>query len=138
MGFNGTSPRHKSWTRAAHDRVSQMGSDDSRIAGNLLPDVPTMLKLPTLPRLRRSKRQSPTTPTFLSEPLGAPPTKPVVYSPVPTYVDDQHGKLFVSTGQHTISTLRGGGLSGKGRFSPVGTAENWFIGDGVTGAWASP
>jgi hypothetical protein len=34
-------------------------------------------------RRRRSKRLSPTTPTFLSEPDAPPPTKPVVYSPVP-------------------------------------------------------
>ncbi len=73
----------------------------SRIAGNLsrsqtgiegtvwavphlLPDVPTIDSLPTLPRLRRSKSVKPTTPTFLSLPDIPPPTKPVVYSPVPT------------------------------------------------------
>lgn len=55
------------------------------MAGYFLPDVPTMLNLPTFPRLRRSKRVSPTTPTFLSEPDMPPPTNPVVYSPVPTW-----------------------------------------------------
>jgi hypothetical protein len=55
-----------------------------RMPGNLRPETPTMLSLPTLPRRRRSKRVKPTTPTFLSEPEAAPPTKPVVYSPVPT------------------------------------------------------
>lgn len=43
-----------------------------------------MLKLPTFPRRLRSKRVRPTTPTFLSDPDAPPPTKPVVYSPVPT------------------------------------------------------
>lgn len=57
---------------------------DLRIAGYLFPDVPTMLNLPTFPRRRRSKSERPTTPTFLSEPDIPPPTKPVVYSPVPT------------------------------------------------------
>lgn len=55
-----------------------------RMPGNFLPETPTMLKSPTLPRRRRSNRVRPTTPTFLSEPDAAPPTKPVVYSPVPT------------------------------------------------------
>lgn len=58
--------------------------DYSRIAGNLLPEVPTMDSFPTLPRRRKSKRVKPTTPTFLSDPEAPPPTKPVVYSPVPT------------------------------------------------------
>ena len=53
------------------------------MAGNLCPDVPTMLSLPTLPRRRRSKRVRPTTPTFLSDLDAPPPTKPVVYSPIP-------------------------------------------------------
>jgi hypothetical protein len=57
---------------------------DSRIAGNLPPETPTMDRSPTLPRLRRSKRVNPTTPTFLSDLEAPPPTKPVVYSPVPT------------------------------------------------------
>lgn len=43
-----------------------------------------MERLPNLPRRRRSKRVRPTTPTFLSLPDAPPPTKPVVYSPVPT------------------------------------------------------
>lgn len=54
------------------------------MAGNLFPEVPTMLSLPTFPLRRRSNNVSPTTPTFLSEPDIPPPTKPVVYSPVPT------------------------------------------------------
>jgi hypothetical protein len=57
---------------------------NSRIAGNLPPDTPTMESLPTFPRRRRSKRVSPTTPTFLSDLDAPPPTNPVVYSPVPT------------------------------------------------------
>lgn len=56
----------------------------SRIAGNFLPETPTIDRSPTLPRRRRSNIVSPTTPTFLSEVLAAPDTKPVVYSPVPT------------------------------------------------------
>lgn len=56
-----------------------------RIAGNLFPDTPTMLSLPTLPRRRRSNSVKATTPTFLSEPDMPPPTKPVVYSPVPIW-----------------------------------------------------
>lgn len=58
---------------------------NSLIAGNFPPDTPTMLNFPTLPRRRKSNSVSPTTPTFLSEPDAPPPTKPVVYSPVPTY-----------------------------------------------------
>lgn len=54
------------------------------MAGNLVPLVPTIPKLPTLPLRRRSNSVRPTTPTFLSEPEAPPPTKPVVYSPVPT------------------------------------------------------
>lgn len=57
---------------------------DIRIAGNLLPDVPTILSFPTFPRRLKSNIVKPTTPTFLSEPDIPPPTKPVVYSPVPT------------------------------------------------------
>lgn len=55
-----------------------------RIAGNLSPETPTMDSWPTLPLRRRSNKVSPTTPTFLSEVDAPPPTKPVVYSPVPT------------------------------------------------------
>lgn len=58
---------------------------DLLIAGNLDPFTPTMLSLPTFPLRRRSKSVNPTTPTFLSEVDAPPPTKPVVYSPVPTY-----------------------------------------------------
>jgi hypothetical protein len=58
--------------------------EDERMAGYLFPDVPTMLNFPTLPRRRRSNMVNPTTPTFLSDPDAPPPTKPVVYSPVPT------------------------------------------------------
>jgi hypothetical protein len=54
------------------------------MAGNFRPDTPTMLNFPTLPRRRKSNMVNPTTPTFLSEPEAPPPTKPVVYSPVPT------------------------------------------------------
>jgi hypothetical protein len=43
-----------------------------------------MLNFPTFPRRRKSNMVRPTTPTFLSEPEAPPPTKPVVYSPVPT------------------------------------------------------
>lgn len=39
----------------------------------------------TFPLRRRSNSVKPTTPTFLSEVDAAPPTKPVVYSPVPTW-----------------------------------------------------
>lgn len=46
--------------------------------------MPTIDNLPTLPRLLRSNSVKPTTPTFLSLPDIPPPTKPVVYSPVPT------------------------------------------------------
>ncbi|PHH86529.1 hypothetical protein CDD83_10107 [Cordyceps sp. RAO-2017] len=56
----------------------------ARIAGNLVPSTPAMLSRPTLPRRRRSNSVSATTPAFLSEAEGPPPTKPVVYSPVPT------------------------------------------------------
>lgn len=55
------------------------------MAGYLFPDVPTMLNLPTFPRLLKSNMVKPTTPTFLSDPDIPPPTKPVVYSPVPTW-----------------------------------------------------
>ena len=55
-----------------------------RIAGYFVPDVPTIERFPTLPRRRRSNIVRPTTPTFLSLPEAPPPTKPVVYSPVPT------------------------------------------------------
>jgi len=60
------------------------------MAGNFVPQVPTMLRCPTLPRRRRSKSVSPTTPIFLSEVEAAPPTKPVVYSPEPHYVRHVH------------------------------------------------
>ena len=59
-------------------------SKDLRMAGNLVPVVPHMLSLPTFPRLLRSNRVRATTPIFLSDPDIPPPTKPVVYSPVPT------------------------------------------------------
>lgn len=54
------------------------------IPGNLLPEVPTIDRLPTLPRLLKSKSVRPTTPTFLSDDEAVPLTYPVVYSPVPT------------------------------------------------------
>lgn len=56
-----------------------------RIAGNLPPDAPTMDSWPTLPRRLRSNRVKATTPTFLSDAEALPPTKPVVYSPEPTW-----------------------------------------------------
>ena len=59
-------------------------SKDLRMAGNLVPVVPHMLSVPTFPRLLRSNRVRATTPIFLSDPDIPPPTKPVVYSPVPT------------------------------------------------------
>jgi hypothetical protein len=55
-----------------------------RIAGYFDPVMPTIDSFPTFPRRRRSKSVSPTTPTFLSDPEAPVPTKPVVYSPVPT------------------------------------------------------
>ena len=67
-----------------HIMIYSWAACNSRIAGNLPPDVPTMDSLPTLPRRRRSKRVNPTTPTFLSDFEAPPPTNPVVYSPVPT------------------------------------------------------
>lgn len=66
-----------------------MDSNNALMAGNFGPDTPTMLRFPTFPRLRRSKSVRPTTPTFLSEPDAPPSTKPVVYSPVPTYTRTQ-------------------------------------------------
>lgn len=54
------------------------------MAGYFDPEVPTIESFPTLPRRRRSNIVNPTTPTFLSDPEAPPPTKPVVYSPVPT------------------------------------------------------
>ena len=61
-----------------------MKEEGIRMAGYFDPDVPTIDSFPTLPRLRRSNMVNPTTPTFLSDPEAPPPTKPVVYSPVPT------------------------------------------------------
>lgn len=66
------------------DKEARFEANDVRIAGNLVPLTPTMLRLLTLPRRRKSNRVRPTTPTFLSEADAAPSTKPVVYSPVPT------------------------------------------------------
>ena len=54
------------------------------MAGNFLPETPAIERAPTLPLRRRSNMVKPTTPTFLSDVLAAPDTKPVVYSPVPT------------------------------------------------------
>jgi len=70
---------------------------DVRIAGNLSPETPTMDSLPTLPRRRRSNKVRPTTPTFLSEVDAPPPTKPVVYSPVPTWHPSSASSLEVAT-----------------------------------------
>ena len=41
---------------------------DVRIAGDFVPDVPTILSFRALPLRRKSKRVRPTTPIFLSEP----------------------------------------------------------------------
>lgn len=64
--------------------IGKMNVANVLMAGNFVPDTPTMLRFPTFPRLLRSKSVRPTTPTFLSDPDAPPPTKPVVYSPVPT------------------------------------------------------
>ena len=58
--------------------------ENLRIAGYFDPEVPTIDSFPTFPLRRRSNNVRPTTPTFLSEPEAPVPTKPVVYSPVPT------------------------------------------------------
>lgn len=68
-----------------HSRPMRGEARDSRIAGNLPPETPTIDSFPTLPRLRRSNSVRPTTPTFLSDLDAPPPTNPVVYSPVPTW-----------------------------------------------------
>jgi hypothetical protein len=79
MFFCRCSPMHHEYPRPISSRAP-----NSRIAGNLPPETPTMDSFPTFPRLRRSNRVSPTTPTFLSDFDAPPPTNPVVYSPVPT------------------------------------------------------
>lgn len=84
---------------------------DLRMAGNLPPDTPTMDRSPTLPRLRRSKRVSPTTPTFLSDLEAPPPTKPVVYSPVPTYAASQLSIQKLLLFESEIASLRGAASS---------------------------
>ena len=66
------------------------------MAGNLVPETPAIERLETLPRRRRSKSTRATTPIFLSEVDWAPPTKPVVYSPVPTIRTD--GGAIVDVG----------------------------------------
>lgn len=80
------------WRCSPVEAVSQMPSCAPssfvmglRIAGYFVPLTPTIPRLPTLPLRRRSNKVSPTTPTFLSEPEAPVPTKPVVYSPVPTF-----------------------------------------------------
>lgn len=65
--------------------------DGIRIAGNLFPVTPTIESFPTFPLRRRSNIVRPTTPTFLSDPEAPPPTKPVVYSPVPTMRTSRRG-----------------------------------------------
>jgi hypothetical protein len=55
------------------------------MAGNLLPLTPTMDNFATFPLRLKSKKDRPTTPTFLSDPEAPLPTQPVVYSPVPTW-----------------------------------------------------
>jgi hypothetical protein len=80
MFFCRCSPMHHEFPR-----LFSQGACNSRIAGNLPPETPTMDSFPTLPRLRRSNSVKPTTPTFLSDLDAPPPTNPVVYSPVPTW-----------------------------------------------------
>ena len=80
MFFCKCSPMHHEHSRPMRDKAR-----DSRIAGNLPPETPTIESFPTFPRLRRSNRVRPTTPTFLSDLEAPPPTNPVVYSPVPTW-----------------------------------------------------
>lgn len=63
-----------------------------RMAGNLVPLTPTMPSRPTFPRRRRSNMVRPTTPTFLSDAEAPPPTKPVVYSPVPIWTAAGRGQ----------------------------------------------
>mmetsp|Transcript_13419 Transcript_13419/g.37110 ORF Transcript_13419/g.37110 Transcript_13419/m.37110 type:complete len:209 (+) Transcript_13419:934-1560(+) len=55
----------------------------ARISGSFLPFTPHMPSRPSLPRERRSRQTRPTMPVDLSEFAALPPTKPVVYSPVP-------------------------------------------------------
>jgi hypothetical protein len=74
---------------AVHLHEACAHRENSRIAGNLPPETPTMESFPTFPRLRRSNRVKPTTPTFLSDLEAPPPTNPVVYSPVPTWRANQ-------------------------------------------------
>jgi len=52
----------------------------------------------TLPRRRRSKSTRATTPIFLSEVDCVPPTKPVVYSPVPTIRTDGGAMVYGDIG----------------------------------------
>lgn len=93
--------------------VGKQGMEDvgqlySRMAGNFFPLTPAMPNLPTLPLLRRSNMDRPTTPTFLSEPEAPPPTKPVVYSPVPIWRESQGiSVVALGLGKLTIKTLRG-------------------------------
>jgi hypothetical protein len=84
MFFCRCSPIHRECSRSIRYKARH-----SRIAGNLPPETPTMESFPTFPRLRRSNRVKPTTPTFLSDVDAAPPTNPVVYSPVPTWMRHQ-------------------------------------------------
>ena len=67
----------------------------------------SVLNFPTLLLLRKSNKVRPTTPTFLSEPDMPPPTKPVVYSPVPTWFRLQYSKVRYGRIQLTMRTLRG-------------------------------
>lgn len=105
---------------------------DVLMAGNLVPLTPTMPSWLTLPRLLRSKRVRPTTPTFLSEPEAPPPTKPVVYSPVPTW---KTSALGASDGQkHStyhqyVEGLHFGRLSGFNGYKRCMRREGKF-GDG--------
>jgi len=58
--------------------------------------------------------QSPTTPIFLSEPEAPPPTKPVVYSPVPTFHEVSYDRWHYLRERLTIKTFRGFILADEG------------------------
>lgn len=78
--------------------------------------MPTIESLPTLPRRLRSNSVKPTTPTFLSLPDIPPPTKPVVYSPVPTMHTLRGAILTESSGSFNgLRELRFAVSAGSGR-----------------------
>ena len=75
------------------------------MAGNLVPETPAMEREETLPRRRRSKSTRATTPIFLSEVDCPPPTKPVVYSPVPTIRTDGGAIVYMKFGYLVVLTV---------------------------------